>query len=302
MRFLIFFFGVFLLSGCSQNQKNADSIVLWANFDWQGHRGARGLAPENTIPAFLTALEYPIKTLELDIAISKDSQLIISHEPWMSASICQQPDGTAIEESEEKQFNIANLTWAEIQQFDCGSRGNARFPEQKPMAVHKPRLRDMVAAVQQYCQEKEREAPFYNIEIKSKPEWDGIFTPDPATFARLLIDELTEIGIKDRTCIQSFDVRALQAVRQIDAEMVVALLVENANGLSENLDLLGFTPDVYSPNYALVSANLVEKAHAEGMEVIPWTVNDVKTMQALIEIRVDGIITDYPNLIAEVVK
>jgi len=301
MRFLVILLIAILGFGCSQN-KNTDEMVLPMDFDWQGHRGARGLAPENTIPAFLKALEYPVKTLELDVVISKDSQVVLSHEPWMSAAICLKPDGTPIEVEEEQQFNIFQLTWAEIQEFDCGSRGNERFPEQEPMAINKPLLRHVVAAVQAYCKANDRDLPFYNIEIKSQPEWDNEFTPEPVAFAQLLIEELKKSGIKDRTCIQSFDVRALRAAKEIDPDIVLVLLVGNADGFDENVKALGFLPEVYSPNYALVTANLVEKAHEEGMEVIPWTVNDVETMQALIRLDVDGIITDYPNLIAEVEK
>ncbi len=266
-----------------------------ATFDWQGHRGARGLLPENTIPAFLKALEYPVKTLELDVAISKDSQLVISHEPWMSPAICTQPSGSPI--TEEQQFNLFQLTYEEIRGFDCGSRGNARFPEQRPMPAAKPLLREMVTKVEQYCKDNGRPLPFYNIEIKSRPEWDNIFTPKPPVFAHLLMEQIQSLGIKARTCIQSFDVRALQAVRQIDSTMVVALLVENTDGLDKNLETLGFVPDIYSPYYMLVSANLVKKAHAQNMLVVPWTVNDTATMRGLINLGVDGIITDYPNLV-----
>jgi glycerophosphoryl diester phosphodiesterase len=301
MRFLVALLIAIFGFGCSQN-KDTGEIVVPRNFDWQGHRGARGLAPENTIPAFLKALEFPVKTLELDVVISKDSQVVLSHEPWMSAAICLKPDDTPIDEEEERQFNIFQLTWAEIQEFDCGSLRNERFPEQEPMAVNKPLLRDVAATVRAHCKANDREMPFYNIEIKSQPEWDNEFTPEPMEFARLLIDELKAIGIKDRTCIQSFDVRALQAAKEIDPDIVLALLVGNADGFEANVEALGFAPDVYSPNYALVTANLLEKAHEEGMEVIPWTVNDVETMQALIRLNVDGIITDYPNLIAEVEK
>src|SRR3989337_2955132 len=99
-------------------------------FDLQGHRGARGLRPENTIPAFVYAIDSGVTTIELDLVITKDNQIIVSHEPWMSASICLQPDGSQISGSEEKSFNIYKMDYAQIQQFDCGSKGNEKFPEQ----------------------------------------------------------------------------------------------------------------------------------------------------------------------------
>ncbi|MFN7188669.1 MAG: glycerophosphodiester phosphodiesterase family protein, partial [Cyclobacteriaceae bacterium] len=135
-------------------------------FDVQGHRGARGLKPENTIPAFLAALDYGVTTLELDLAITKDKKVIVSHEPWMSAAICTQPDGQPIEAKTEMTFNIYQMTYDEVKQFDCGSKGNARFPEQEKMAVHKPLLRDVIAAVEDHIKSFSRYEVDYNIEIK----------------------------------------------------------------------------------------------------------------------------------------
>ncbi|MBK7873420.1 MAG: glycerophosphodiester phosphodiesterase [Saprospiraceae bacterium] len=288
---------ILFLFGCQPKQ--ADSVVeIPENFDWQGHRGARGLMPENSIPGFLKALEYPIKTLEMDVVISKDSQVILSHEPWMSASICSKPDGSLVTEEEDKAFKIFQLTYDEIRQFDCGSRGNVRFPEQQSLPTHKPLLSEGVTEVERHCKDYKIALPFYNIEIKSQPEWDNIFTPEPRIFAQLLIDQINRLGIKDRTCIQSFDVRALQAVHEIDETIVTAYLLENADGLEKNMEKLSFKPNIYSPYHALVSANLVEKVHTQKMRIIPWTVNDTITMRGLINMGVDGIITDYPNLIS----
>ena len=109
--------------------------------DWQGHRGARGLLPENTIPAFLKALEYPVRTLELDVVVSKDQRIILSHEPWFSEHICSKPNGQAVSASEAPTLKIYEMDYATIQSYDCGQRGNERLPEQQPLAVAKPDLR-----------------------------------------------------------------------------------------------------------------------------------------------------------------
>ncbi len=299
-----FFLLLYLVAGataCSPKMKPME-LTTPKDFDWQGHRGARGLAPENSVPGFLKALEYPVKTLELDVVISKDSLVVLSHEPWMAASICNQPDGMPISEAVEKRFNLFQLTYDEIRQFDCGSRRHARFPEQIPQKTHKPLLREVVEAVEEHCRINKLPLPFYNIEIKSRPEWDGIFTPMPPVFAQLLLEQIQALGIQERACIQSFDVRALQAVRQMNKEIVTALLVENANGFEANLAALGFQPQIYSPYHDLVNADLIAKARQQNMRVIPWTVNDLSTMRALVALGVDGIITDYPNLITEFAK
>ncbi|HMQ47953.1 MAG TPA: glycerophosphodiester phosphodiesterase family protein [Saprospiraceae bacterium] len=267
-------------------------------FDWQGHRGARGLLPENTVPAFLKALEFPeITTLELDLAVSKDSQLVVSHEPWLSHQICSHPDGRPVLETEADSLLIWQMPYDQIRQYDCGSRGNARFPEQASLAVHKPLLGEVLQAVQTWCLENQRPEPAYNIEIKSMHEWDSLKTPAPDVFAALLVDALKKAGILERTCIQSFDVRALQAVQQLDPTRITALLVENELGLEENLRLLGFVPAIYSPYHELLSQAVVNSIHEKGMKVIPWTVNDAGRMQELIDMGVDGIITDYPDRI-----
>lgn len=267
-------------------------------FDWQGHRGSRGIMPENTVPAFLKALEYPeVTTLELDLAVSKDKQLIVSHEPWFNSAICRQPNGDSIARRDEGKFLIYQMTASEIRSFDCGSWGNPRFPEQQKMKVYKPTLREVVEAVR-----AKKPDIRWNIEIKSNPDWDGLRHPPVEEFARLVIAELRALGIEKNAVVQSFDVRALQAVHRQAPEIQLAFLIENLKSFNFNLEKLGFTPAIYSPYYQLVSRKLVRKCRAKNMKLIPWTVNDVSAMRGLIHLGVDGIITDYPNRIQEVGK
>ncbi|MBK9014850.1 MAG: glycerophosphodiester phosphodiesterase [Saprospiraceae bacterium] len=275
--------------------------LLAQDFDWQGHRGCRGLLPENTIPAFLKALEFPqVTTLELDLAVSKNGELIVSHEPWMSEATCSKPDGMPVTKAEAMGLRIMGMTYEEIKLYDCGSRGNARFPQQQPMQVHKPSLEDVVMAVRQHCEAKKMKMPRFNIEIKSHPDGDGIFTPKVDDFAKLVVAELERLKISDRSCVQSFDVRPLEAVKKIAPNLTLALLVENKDGFEKNLQLLGFQPDIYSVDYKLLRKRDVKALHRQGIKVIPWTVNDLKSMKKLRRWKVDGIITDYPNLIAEI--
>lgn len=294
MRTLFLSFILLALMGCQQNE-NVTKVI-----DWQGHRGARGLLPENAIPGFLKALEFDITTLELDCVISKDSQVIVSHEPWMSASLCAFPDGEPVEEAQEDSLVIFQMTADEVRRFDCGSRGNNSFENQQPMMVYKPLLSEVFNAVKAYCDTLGRAIPFFNIEIKSNPEWDNVKTPAPRTFAQLLLAVIDNHDLASKTCIQSFDIRALQQVHDLAPEMTTAYLIANTRTVSENLKLLGYTPEIYSPNFRLVTPKMLEEAHGAGMKVIPWTVNDPAAMHSLIVMGVDGIITDYPNLIEEV--
>ena len=265
--------------------------------DWQGHRGARGILPENSIPSFLKALEYPVKTLELDVAVSKDRQIIISHEPWFSHHICSKPDGSPVAPLEEKSLLLMNMTYDEIKSYDCGSRGNERFLEQQKMKVHKPSLNDMVQAVKSFCKINNRDLPFYNIEIKSQPEYYDTLVPNPKTYVALVLKEVKKLGIYNRCNLQSFDVNVLNEIRKQDAKIPVAYLVESINSLEENLNLIDFQPNIYSPYHISVNSELVQKVHSKNMKLIPWTVNEVERMKDLIDLGVDGIITDYPNRI-----
>ncbi len=293
---------LFTLSNCQPKaseptQKDMEASTNTAtNFDWQGHRGARGLMAENTIPAFLKALTYPIQTLELDVVITKDKLVLVSHDPWMSAKICSQSDGATITPDEEKSLKILEMDYATIRTFDCGKR-HSGFPEQEPIEVTKPLLSDMIDAVEAYCQENGRDLPNYNIEIKSRKTWDNVFTPEPQIFAALVLAVIKEKGISDRTCVQSFDVRSIEAVHQLDPNITQAYLVETPGNVEQKLSLLSFQPEIYSPYYPLLSKTILDTLHQKGMKVIPWTVNETADMKKLVDLGVDGIITDYPDRI-----
>lgn len=278
----------------------AQAVEVPAGFDWQGHRGCRGLLPENSIPAFLHALDFPeVITLELDLAVSKDKQLIVSHEPWFNPAICRKPNGDSITVNEAEKFLLYNLSAAEIKEFDCGSYGNSRFPQQERMKTWKPTLREVVEAVRRHPSGRGAGIR-WNIEIKSQADWDGIRHPPVEEFASLVIAELRALDIDHHCTVQSFDKRALQAMHRQAPDIALALLIENILGFDSNIKELGFKPAAYSPYFQLVSKKLVRKCHKNGIQLIPWTVNDVKSMRGLILLGVDGIITDYPDLIKSV--
>jgi glycerophosphoryl diester phosphodiesterase len=280
----------------SESSTSAEAPLRPSGFDLQGHRGARGLVPENTLPAFRRALDLEVTTLELDVVISADSQVVVSHEPWMSATICTQPDGTPVPPDSRQQFNLFEMPYARIAEFDCGRRGHPDFPEQEAMPVVKPLLRDVIQMAEAYADSTSRAPIFYNIETKSQPEGDNTFHPEPEPFTELLYGVLEDEGITRRATIQSFDPRTLRAARAIDASLSLALLVGRDGGdLAGNVEALGFTPTIYSPNYQLVDAEMITAAHGRGMEVIPWTVNERADMERLQQLGVDGLITDYPN-------
>ncbi len=295
MKILNLILFVTLLSACQNNSSEMNNTSK--EIDWQGHRGARGLLPENTIPSFLKALEYPVKTLELDVVVSKDNEIIISHEPWFSAHFCSKPDSSFITSQDEKNLLIMEMAYEEIKTYDCGSRGNENFPEQKKMKVFKPSLKDMVSSIESYCSTNNRELPFYNIEIKSQTSYYDTLVPNPSNFVQLILEAIKETGIYNRCNLQSFDINVLNEIHKQDPKIPVAYLIETLKSFEENLKLLDFAPDIYSPYHIFVNEELVKNVHAKNMKLIPWTVNEVERMKELIDLGVDGIITDYPNRI-----
>ena len=275
------------------------STLKERNLDWQGHRGARGLFPENTIDGFIAALSFPIQTLELDCVISKDSQVIVSHEPWMSSNICSLPTGEPVTEAMEDSLLIFQMTTSQIQAFDCGSRGHEGFPDQKSTEAYKPLLSEVFEVVQTHCTANQLALPHFNIEIKSDPKWDDLKTPSPSTFAKLVLAVIDQYQLEENACIQSFDLRALQAVKAQNSNITTAYLIANTKSVDQNLADLGYTPQIYSPNWRLVTPQMCAQVHDKNMEVIPWTVNEIGHIQSLLSMGVDGIITDYPNLIEQ---
>lgn len=264
-------------------------------FDVQGHRGARGLKPENTIPAFLTALNYGVTTVEMDLAVTKDKQLVLSHEPWMSSDICLDADGNSIAEKDEKKFNIYEMTYDEVRKFDCGSMGNSKFPEQEKMRISKPLLKDVIVAIEDHIKSYTRYEVDYNIEIKSSPGGDNKFHPSPEEFSDLVYNLLDEYLPMERVVIQSFDFRVLKYWHKKYPAVRLAALVENTRSIDSNLRALGFNPSVYSPHYKLLTKQKVNYLHNKKIRVIPWTVNEDSDMLSMKAMGVDGFITDYPD-------
>lgn len=264
-------------------------------FDLQGHRGARGLRPENSIPAFLLALDSGVTTVEMDLAISRDKQVVVSHEPWMSSSICLTPDGSEIPEKEEKSHNIFEMDYAEIQKYDCGSRPLDEFPEQLKLKTTKPLLRDVIVAIEHHIKSYSLYEVDYNIEIKSAPSGDDKFHPKPEIFSDLVYNLIDQYLPMERVVIQSFDFRVLRYWHKKYPHVRLSALISNVKTVDANLRELGFKPSVYSQNHKLLTKAKVDYLKKLGIRVIPWTVNDVSDMEKMLQWGVDGFITDYPD-------
>lgn len=303
-----FLFSILFFSCTSTKNNTTTSAAMqnkplggWDSFDKQGHRGCRGLMPENTIPAMTYAIGLGVTTLEMDISISKDKKVFLSHEPFFNHEITTKPDGSFITEKEERSFNMYKMNYDDIIKYDVGMKPHSLFPNQQKIKAVKPLLSDVFKAVKEYMMTVKRPFPLYNIETKTMPATDNIYHPAPAEFVELLMTVIKENQMEEQVIIQSFDFRTLQYLHQHYPNIKTAMLVEanNRNSFRKQIKDIGFTPTIYSPESALVTDVLIKNCHDLNMKIIPWTVNDKKKIEEFKKMGVDGIITDYPNLFNE---
>ena len=269
-------------------------------FDLEGHRGCRGLMPENTIPAFLKALDLGVTTLEMDVVISKDQQVVVSHEPYFNAVFSITPDGKAVEKKDQKNLVLYQMNYADIKRYDVGSNGNPAYPEQQKMKAYKPLLSEVIEQAEAYRKAKNLPAFSYNIEIKSESTEYNKSQPEPVAFCNLVQTVLKKQLPAERVVIQSFDFAVLKQWKQGADEgkylkVRLSALVENLRSPEKNLEELGFKPDIYSPYFRLLSQDKIARLHEQNISVVPWTVNQRDDMKRLKEWGVDGLITDYPD-------
>lgn len=284
----------------SSSCNNMEKINTDKEIDFQGHRGARGLLPENSIPAFFKAIDLGVTTLELDVVITKDNHVLVSHDPYMSHIICKDAEGKNFDEITAKEkYNIFQMTLEEVQSFDCGTTPHPNFPNQELKSVHKPLLKEVISEIESYIANNKLPKVNYNIEIKSTAEGDRIYHPDVTEFVDIVMKMLNQDELIERITIQSFDYRALVHIKDNYHHFKLSYLVENEMSIDENLEQLGFVPDIYSPYYKRIAKEDIDYLHENGMKVVPWTINEKADIIKYINWGADGIISDYPNIFNE---
>ncbi|MES3017102.1 MAG: glycerophosphodiester phosphodiesterase family protein [Bacteroidota bacterium] len=267
------------------------------SFSTEAHRGGRGLMPENTIPAMKNAVDLGVTTLEMDTHVSMDGMVVLSHDDYINPQFTLDPNGKEIPKSDSKKYALYEMTYAELRKFDAGSKGNTGFPQQQKIKTYLPLLSDVIDTVQNYLKTTGKKQVFYNIETKSKPAGDNKLHPAPEKFVDLLVAVLEKKKIAPYTVVQSFDIRTLQVLNRKYPHIKASLLVDNDKSVEENITILGFKPYIISPIARMVTADFVRKAHDQNLKVIPWTVNTAADISKLKALGVDGIISDYPNLL-----
>jgi glycerophosphoryl diester phosphodiesterase len=293
-------------------------------FDLQAHRGGRGLAPENTLTAFSNAMDIGVTTLELDVGITSDGVMVVSHDRYLNPDIIRDASGVHLT---DKGPLIGSLTVAELQRFDAGrikpgSNYEKSFPRQK--GVDGERIPALKALFDVAERRGARDLRF-NIETKISPNAAGDTLP-PEPFVRALIAEIRKAGLTGRATIQSFDWRTLQ-IAQKEAPEIVTVYLSSQQGAGDMVQvgkpgaspwLAGYDVDdyagsvartvkaaggtVWSPNYKDITEPLVRDAQSLGLKVVPWTVNDEADLVRLLDWKVDGLITDYPDKLRALMK
>ena len=280
----------------SRTQTSSSKKMVLPAFNKEGHRGTRGLMPENTIPSMYKAIDHDVHTVEVDVVISRDKKVVISHDVYFHPDITTTPSGQHLSSSEAQKHLLYFMDYDSIRKYDVGMKPHKDFPQQQKIPAYKPLLSELIDSTDWYARSKGRDI-LYNIELKTNPANDGTKHPPVEEFVDLVMEVVRSRKLESRCYLQSFDFRPLQILHRKYPEIVTAVLIggNEKRPLTEQLKALGYTPEMYSPHYSLVTPALVRECHEKNIRIIPWTVNTLEEMRKMKELGVDGIITDYPN-------
>lgn len=275
-------------------------IDLGDYVDVQAHRGGAGLMPENTIEAMKHALDMGVNTLELDLQLSKDGLVVVSHDPYFHPRYATRPDGTEIRKEDPKEY-IFTMDYEQVAKYDVGSRQSTVWPEKACFPAVKPLATDLIDFVENYTKEKGYSPVRYNIEVKSKDaKGEGKDWPYYHDLADACIKLLLTKHLGDRLVVQCFDHRALNYMNEKFPEIQYSYLVGTKDkDFDTYMSKLNFTPKWLSPHFTNTDAELVKKCHEKGMKIVPWTVDKPEDIKRILELDVDAIISNYPDRVLE---
>lgn len=295
----------FLLQACNTPKQVSSGDISTVSFYNVGHRGARGLMPENTIPSFKKAIEVGANTIEFDVHITKDHKVVIYHDASFTPSYTTKPDGSDITNAERKQYTFYQMNYADIRKFIIGEKEYPAFPEQKRLKSYAPLLSEMIDSIELFTKHDHYPSVIYLLEIKSGANSDGFEQPAPEEYMKIMMGVLKPYlkTLKGRLIIQSFDMRPLQVLRRTHPDIPLGFLTGDKNKtIAQNIEALGFVPEYYNPHFSLVTPRFIKECHEKNMKVLPWTVEKVEEMQTLKEMGVDGIISDYPDRVEKLMN
>ena len=300
-----------LLNSCQQTESKKQPQYI---VDVQAHRGGMGLMPANTLEAMKNAVDLGVNTLEMDIVVTKDKKVILSHDKYFTAEETTRPDGTPMKKEDPREY-MWKMTYEEIAKYDVGMRQHPNYPEQKTLPAIRPLLSDVLSFIENYTEEKGMAPMNYNIEIKADPDWNGgIEGKDWPVYHEMVdicLGVIAPFNLGNRLIIQTFDERALAYMNEKYPELQLSYLVGGGEvHWLENKEMdfdtilgnIGFVPEWFSPASIFVTKSCVDEAHRRGMKVVTWTVDNYEEMIRMIDSGVDAIISNYPDRLLEVVK
>lgn len=268
--------------------------------DVQAHRGGAGLMPENTVSAMQNALDMKVNTLEFDLQLSADGQVVVSHDNYFHPRYATRPDGTLIQEDDPKEY-LYTMPYDSIAKYDVGMRPNAVWPTQAKLPETKPLASDLIDYTEAFAGYPVN----YNIEIKSWPgDGEGTCWPEYHVFCDTCIPLLLSKNLGDRLIVQCFDTRALEYMHEKWPELILSFLTEPEDGtdVADIMERLSFTPRWWSPHYSEVTPENVAWCHERGIGVVPWTVDDPAEMKRLVACGVEAIISNYPDRLIAILR
>jgi glycerophosphoryl diester phosphodiesterase len=283
---------------CSAVNKSLPVRIKYPAFFKVGHRGTRGLMPENTIPSMIKAIQIGANTVEMDIHITRDGKVMVYHDDDFDPTYTLMPDGSEIPKAERKKYTFYQMDYAAIRPFVIGAKPYPAYPQQKMMRTYAPLLGELIDSVDHYTKVNHLPGVNYLIEIKSGPETDGKNQPAPEEFVDKMMAVLKPKKLGSRLIVQSFDMRPLQVMHKKYPGVALGYLTGDKKvSFEANMTAMGFTPNFYNPYAALVTPELVDKCHKKGMLMCVWTPNTIDEMKQIKAMNVDGIITDYANIL-----
>lgn len=278
-----------MFEGCQGPVKEKPPVV-------HAHRGGAALYPENTILAMIHATTIGVPVIEFDLHVTKDSMVVVSHDAYLNHAKALTPEGNPIPADKEKEYKIYEMTYDSLRRYDVGSLPDPAYPQRKNVRCCVPLVADLIDSVEFLTKNNGISPVSYNIEIKSDPSKDSIYSPDYRTFADLCMKVLLSKKLGERLLVQCFDVRTLNYLHEKYPSVRLSYLVEDKNATFEELmSRLDFVPQVYSPKSDMLTEEIVGKVRAKGMELAPWTVDDKPEIERLKKLGVDAIITNRPD-------
>lgn len=273
-----------------------------SGIDLQAHRGGAGLMPENTFTSMKNALDLGVNTLEMDLQISADGKVVVSHDNYFHYRCSIRPDGSPVEKGEPREY-LYTMPYDSIAKYEVGLKTWEQWPQKALVSEHVPLVSDLIDFTEKYAREKHLGLPGYNIEIKSsRGEGEGTLWPEYKYFCDTCIPLLLSKKLGKRLIVQTFDVRSMEYIREKWPGVTLSFLTKRDPDVGEILSRVSFSPEWWSPHFSVVTPENVALCHSRGIKVVPWTVDEPEDIRRMAECGVDAIISNYPDRLVELLR